>query len=489
MKSLTLPMCMLIFLSACGDNDALEDINVAPSVTASDDIAVDELTSVTLTASANDVDGTISMVSWQQIQGTNVVLSSQDSLTTSFTAPDVKPNETLRFSITVTDNDGKSSHDEVDVNVVHINKEPTADAGQNRIVEAVTTVDLVGSAQDTDGTIDSYSWRQVSGPEGVFMNSDDAETTFSVPNVEEDLEIELALTVVDDEGASNTQSIVILATKIENLRTGRFVDSGVEGLTYSTESRVGITGADGEFHYLAGETVVFGLGNLEFPGVTAAQIITPLTLAGQEDINHPFVTNMARLLQTLDQDCDASNGITIGGEVLLATADMQINFEDANFDTNVAGLVSVASDVTGSCTQLIDAEEARQHFQETLDKLSNQDEPPIGGGLSGKFGIWEGEGQQTSVSWTIKITLSEDEQIIEYPSLNCGGFLTLIEETESQLLFHETITFGLSRCVNLGYVELTDQSANELIYRYYWPTNDDDKRQDLGAVGTVTKLR
>jgi hypothetical protein len=62
----------------------------------------------------------------------------------------------------------------------------------------------------------------------------------------------------------------------EEVLTGRFLDSACAGLSYSTESRSGITNANGEFTYLAGETVVFGLGDLDFPAVTAAHILTPL---------------------------------------------------------------------------------------------------------------------------------------------------------------------------------------------------------------------
>jgi hypothetical protein len=94
--------------------------------------------------------------------------------------------------------------------------------------------------------------------------------------------------------------------------------------------------------YLAGETVAFGLDELELPAVTAAHILTPLELVGVEDIGHTGVVNMARLLQSLDQDCDPENGITIGGEALLAATGMEIDFEDPDFDSKVSNLVANA---------------------------------------------------------------------------------------------------------------------------------------------------
>lgn len=269
--------------------------------------------------------------------------------------------------------------------------------------------------------------------------------------------------------------------------TGRFIDSAVAGVDFQTETRSGTTNANGEFTYLAGETVVFGLGDLKFPAVTAAQILTPLDLAGVTDINNTAVVNMARLLQTLDQDCDPNNGITIGGEVLLAAAGMSLDFGSANFEADVTNLLSGVGQQNPACQTLIDPVRAVAHLQESLNDLANQIEPPIGNGLPGKIGVWQGEGQQQGVSWTISINIQPNEQLIEYPSLNCGGFLTLLQETEAQLLFKETITFGLENCVDQGFVELTDQSSNELVYRYYWPGNGGDQLGELAAVGSVTK--
>ena len=273
----------------------------------------------------------------------------------------------------------------------------------------------------------------------------------------------------------------------DTILTGQFLDSAVEGMSYRTVTRSGTTNANGEFTYLAGETVVFGLGDLEFPAVTAAQILTPLELAGVTDINNTGVVNMARLLQSLDQDCDPSNGITISGEALLAATGMSIDFEDENFDSEVVNLVANGGQQDSSCQTLVDASQAVAHLQDTLNSLNNQIDPPIGNGLAGKVGIWEGEGQQQGISWTIRIDLEEHEQLIEYPSLSCGGFLTLLEDSDAQLLFKETITFG-SRCVDQGFVELTDQSENELVYRYYWPGIGEEMGA-LGAVGSVTKVQ
>ena len=105
--------------------------------------------------------------------------------------------------------------------------------------------------------------------------------------------------------------------------------------------------------------------------------------------------------------------------------------------------------------------------------------------LASIYGVWEGEGQQPGLSWTIKITVGPEAQRIEYPSLECGGTLTLLQASEGNFLFRETITFN-SFCADQGFIELLKTSENTLEYNYYFP-NAADERGPLGATGQVTK--
>ena len=93
--------------------------------------------------------------------------------------------------------------------------------------------------------------------------------------------------------------------------TGRFVDSPVQGLSFSTPSQSGETNANGEFTYQAGEMVTFAIGNLQLPAVKAQQTVTPLDLFGASSPYNPAVVNLARLLQSLDADSVAENGIAL----------------------------------------------------------------------------------------------------------------------------------------------------------------------------------
>lgn len=68
-------------------------------------------------------------------------------------------------------------------------------------------------------------------------------------------------------------------TEQTTLQQGQFVDSPVSGLTYATNTSTGFTDDNGYFSYSAGETIQFSIGELEFPGVTAIDIITPIIMA------------------------------------------------------------------------------------------------------------------------------------------------------------------------------------------------------------------
>ncbi len=90
----------------------------------------------------------------------------------------------------------------------------------------------------------------------------------------------------------------------------------IRGLKYQTPSSSGLTSARGEFRYRRGEAVTFLVGGLVLgtapgaPRVNLAQLVN--RVAGKIDRLHdPLVTNLARLVQTLDQDGVVETGVTI----------------------------------------------------------------------------------------------------------------------------------------------------------------------------------
>jgi predicted acyl esterase len=105
----------------------------------------------------------------------------------------------------------------------------------------------------------------------------------------------------------------------------------ISGLNYHTPTRSGITNARGEFHYATGEAVTFFVGGLVLgaiagaPSVNLAQLVK--RAGGSIDkIHDPHVTNLARLVQTLDQSGDVENGVTIAPIVHELIGPVVLNF-------------------------------------------------------------------------------------------------------------------------------------------------------------------
>lgn len=118
--------------------------------------------------------------------------------------------------------------------------------------------------------------------------------------------------------------------------TGIFVDSAVINIGYRTATLEGVTDADGKYEYVEGETVTFFIGDLIFPAVTAKGGLTPLDLAATTDVENAQVVNILRILQTLDQDGDPSNGITITDAAKAIATPADFTLPTAEFATLTA---------------------------------------------------------------------------------------------------------------------------------------------------------
>lgn len=106
------------------DNTASDTVTIQvralltpPVAEAGDDQTVLETATVTLNAAnSDDPDGTLVGYQWEQISGVPVSLENADSAIAQFVAPEVDASgATLRFELTVTDNDGLSNTDRVAV--------------------------------------------------------------------------------------------------------------------------------------------------------------------------------------------------------------------------------------------------------------------------------------------------------------------------------------------------------------------------------------
>ncbi len=159
-----------------------------------------------------------------------------------------------------------------------------------------------------------------------------------------------------------------VGTEANNLLSGVFVDSPVAGLTYVTPTVSGVTDADGVFNYRQGEAVVFSIGQLSLPVVVASEMVTPLDMVESEDVTDPSVVNIARLLQSLDDDSDPSNGIVIPEAVSENFTESEVY--DVTDDTAVDAVVEKAF---GGNRDAVNSVAAVSHFIDTLSDNSDSE--------------------------------------------------------------------------------------------------------------------
>jgi hypothetical protein len=109
-----------LYASACGESSGSTDggdANEAPVVSAGDQQSVASAASVYLTATATDSDGSITSYAWTQTSGKSATITNADSANATFVAPKVGKDESLVFTVTATDDLGKTSTASVTINV------------------------------------------------------------------------------------------------------------------------------------------------------------------------------------------------------------------------------------------------------------------------------------------------------------------------------------------------------------------------------------
>ncbi len=149
------------------------------------------------------------------------------------------------------------------------------------------------------------------------------------------------------------------------ISTATFIDSPVTGLEFKSATQSGVTDHNGNFIYKEGESVTFHIGNLYLGSAKPKNgKVTPLDIIGTTNVNDPKVVNILQVLQTLDSDHNASNGITIDKavkETLKNKPEMHLDSETD--DTEIQKEIGQDYKVT--------EDDAKAHFEDHKDDESN----------------------------------------------------------------------------------------------------------------------
>lgn len=197
--------------------------NVPPTVDAGANQTIKlPVNSVSLSGTANDSDGSISTARWFRVSGpANVVFSNINNLNTNATFTLVG---TYVLSLTVKDNDNDSTTDVLTIIVEAQNILPIANAGIDKEIQLpVNSTVLNGSATDEDGTISTYLWTRISGPNTPTLSgSSSPDLTIGASGTTMIVGTYVyRLTVTDNDGGTDTDDVTIIVKPVNVIPTAQ----------------------------------------------------------------------------------------------------------------------------------------------------------------------------------------------------------------------------------------------------------------------------
>ncbi|HYF66814.1 MAG TPA: PKD domain-containing protein [Ohtaekwangia sp.] len=214
--------------------------NQSPVANAGADIVLTLPTNTTnISGSGSDPDGTVTAYEWSQVSGPNVA-TLVNATTSTLSANDLAVGIYI-FSLTVTDDDGTTGSDEVQVtvNAVVANETPLASAGADKsITLPANSVTLEGNGTDNDGTIATFAWILLNGPTCIMTgeNTPTLDVTFMIPG-----SYTFRLTVTDDDGASHEDDVNV-TVQPETVNQSPVADAGADANLSLPTNTISISG-------------------------------------------------------------------------------------------------------------------------------------------------------------------------------------------------------------------------------------------------------
>lgn len=247
----------------------LASSNQIPIANAGPDIALTlPNNSTNLIGSASDADGSISSYSWIKLSGPTTTLSNENTPVLSI--QDLVAGVYI-FRLTVTDNVGAFASDNIQVTVfpTSVNQSPVVTAGADiTLILPTNSTNLIGTANDPDGTISTYTWTKQIGPPVTITGSNSNTLSLS------DLVVgsyTFRITVIDNGGSSafDEVTVIVLAAGSNKPPT---VNAGIDKILFLPNNSINLLGSASDAD---GSISNYAWVKMKGPAATLANQSTP----------------------------------------------------------------------------------------------------------------------------------------------------------------------------------------------------------------------
>ena len=345
-------------------NITINDVDTPPTAVISDASgnAISSLnnnTQVTLYGNfSSDPEGPITAYNWAQTAGSTIVNpGATNESSFSFTTPD-DPGNTIDIQLTVTGDEG-SVQDVVTVSLTLVNQPPVASAGADQLLTDndpnLATLDGSGST-DSDGSIASYLWEQISGTSVTLNNANTSIADFTLPNVPDNTTEELVfqLTVTDNYGLTSSDTISIFVQDALITNTLPVADAGAsqivnEGTLVTLDGSASSDAEDGtNISYLwtqtAGTPITLDNNTIAQPSFTA-----PMVDVNNDDLHFDLTVTDSLGTQSTDTAHVIVNNVD-NPPVALITDSSGAAISNINNNRSVTLYGDFSSDADGAIT-------------------------------------------------------------------------------------------------------------------------------------------
>ena len=163
----------------------------------------------------------------------------------------------------------------------------------------------------------------------------------------------------DSSTPSNSSEANSVAQKIGK---GYYVDSAVEGVDYQCDNQKGTTDENGTFTFKSGSDCNFTLGGIKLRDINGSLLEDNITILETNE-------TVAQLLQTLDSDGNASNGIQISKGVGKVIRETLPSLSDLNQDLLEAIHDRLKSELKEYHGKVVDRNQTIEHLNRTKAEL------------------------------------------------------------------------------------------------------------------------